>query len=64
VATNIVIFDVSGSGLSSAQICDELKKRGILAIGFGNNIRMVTHYDVSADDMDTTLAAMREILKA
>lgn len=62
VATNIVIFDVTGTGLSPTEICDELKNRGVLAIGFGNNIRMVTHYDVSADDMETTLAAMREII--
>jgi threonine aldolase len=63
VATNIVIFDVSATGLSSTQICEELKNRGVLAIGFGNNIRMVTHYDVSADDMETTLEAMREIIR-
>jgi threonine aldolase len=63
VVTNIVIFDVSGTGLSPAQICDELGKRGILAISFGSVIRMVTHYDVSRDDIGTALAAMREIIR-
>ena len=62
VATNIVIFDVSGTGLSPAQICDELKKRGILAIGFGSAVRMVTHYDVSKEDIETTLTTMQEII--
>ncbi len=63
VVTNIVIFDVSGTGLSPAQICDELKERGILAIGFGSAVRMVTHYDVSRDDIEATLAAMQEIIR-
>jgi threonine aldolase len=61
VVTNIVIFDVSGTGKTSAEIVGNLKDRGILAIGFGDAIRMVTHYDVSRDDIETTLAAMREI---
>jgi threonine aldolase len=63
VVTNIVIFDVSGTGLSSAQICDELKKRGILAIGFGSAIRMVTHYDVSPADIEATVTAMQEVIR-
>jgi threonine aldolase len=62
VVTNIVIFDVSATGMSSAQICDELKKRGILAIGFGSAVRMVTHYDVSRADIEAALSAMQEIL--
>jgi threonine aldolase len=62
VVTNIVIFDVAGTGMSSAQICDELKKRGIFAIGFGSAIRMVTHYDVSSADIEAALKAMREII--
>jgi len=62
IVTNIVIFDVKATGLSPAQICEELKKRGILAIGFGSAIRMVTHYDVSRDDIEATLAAMQEIV--
>jgi threonine aldolase len=62
VATNIVIFDVTGTGRTPAQICDELKTRGVLAIGFGGNIRFVTHCNVNSEDMESTLTAMREIL--
>ena len=63
VQTNIVIFDVSQTGKSSAQIVAELKARAIYAIPFGKAIRMVTHCDVSRADIDTTLAALHEILE-
>ncbi len=62
VATNIVIFDISGAGKDSGEICAELREKGILAIGFGKMIRMVTHYDVSGDDVETTIGTLREIL--
>lgn len=62
VVTNIVIFDITGTGKTSAEICSRLKDNGILAIGFGNAIRMVTHCDVSAAEIDTTLAAMSAVL--
>lgn len=62
VVTNIVIFDITGTGKTSAEICSKLKDNGILAIGFGNAIRMVTHCNVSAAEIDTTLAGMATIL--
>ncbi len=63
VATNIVIFDIAGTQKSSSEICSELKERGVLAIGFGTAIRMVTHYDVSAADIDSALSELRTILQ-
>ncbi|MEZ5428704.1 MAG: GntG family PLP-dependent aldolase [Pyrinomonadaceae bacterium] len=62
VATNIVIFDITGTGKTSAEIVDQLKNRGILSIPFGPAIRMVTHCDVSREDIETTLKNIREIL--
>lgn len=62
VVTNIVIFDISGTGKTSAEIVEALRANGILAIGFGNLIRMVTHLDISAGDIATTIAALRNIL--
>ncbi len=58
VVTNIVIFDISNTGKTSAEIVAGMKKDGILAIGFGNLIRMVTHCDVSANDISATLTAI------
>ncbi len=62
IVTNIVIFDISGSGKTSAQICTELREQNILAVGFGDAIRMVTHYDVSSDDITKTIKALAAIL--
>ncbi len=62
VVTNIVIFDITGTGKTSAEICSDLKDNGILAIGFGNAIRMVTHCDVSAADVDTTIERIATLL--
>jgi threonine aldolase len=62
VVTNIVIFDTSRTGLSSAEIVSQLRDAGILAIGFGNLIRMVTHFDVSASSVDQTVKALRKIV--
>ena len=62
VVTNIVIFDISPTGETSAEIVAKLKDAGILAIGFGSLIRMVTHCDVSADDIRTTLEKLHRVL--
>ena len=62
VQTNIIIFDVSETDFSSVEICDELKTNGILAIPFGKLVRMVTHYDVSENDIEKTLATLIQIL--
>jgi len=63
VVTNIVIFDVAGTGQSADAICAQLKERGVLASGFGSSIRMVTHYDVSRADIETALLELRSLLK-
>jgi len=64
VVTNIVRFDVSGTGRTAAEICGELKKRNILAGPFAKHaIRMVTHYDVNRAGIERALDAMREITR-
>ncbi len=63
VQTNIIIFDVSETGKTSAEICVQLKEQKILAISFGNSIRMVTHYDVSSEDIKTTIKKLKQILQ-
>lgn len=63
VVTNIVIFDVSATGKTSAEICNRLKESEIYAIPFGKAIRMVTHCDVSREDIETTLLELKNCLK-
>jgi threonine aldolase len=62
VATNIVIFDVSKTGMTADDICARLRARGVLAAGFGSAIRMVTHYDVSRADIDRALKEIESVL--
>lgn len=62
VVTNIVIFDVAGTNLTAETICARLRERGVLASGFGSAIRMVTHYDVSRDRIETALCAVRAVI--
>ena len=48
VKTNIVIFDVSGLGLSAEEFSDALKTQGVLANSIdATHLRLVTHSDVS-----------------
>ncbi|HRH45672.1 MAG TPA: GntG family PLP-dependent aldolase, partial [Pyrinomonadaceae bacterium] len=61
VQTNIILFDVTGTGKTSAEICGALKEENIFAIPFGKDIRMVTHYDVSREDIETTLISLSRI---
>jgi threonine aldolase len=61
--TNIVIFDVAATGMTTAQFSAELKSRGVLANGVNaREMRMVTHFDVSRDQVGRTLQIVREIL--
>jgi threonine aldolase len=63
VVTNIAVFDISGTGVSSPELCSRLRKKNILAVGIDDNtMRMVTHLDVSSGDIDATLATMSEVL--
>lgn len=62
IVTNIVIFDISQTGQSSANICTGLKTHGVLAGNFGNAIRMVTHFDVTTDEIGRTISAMQQVV--
>lgn len=61
VVTNIVIFSIAGTGKTSPEITAALKNGGILAIGFGDQIRMVLHLDVVRSSVDTTIEKMKTI---
>lgn len=64
VQTNIVIFDISATGLTTAQFSAELKSRGVLANGISpREMRMVTHYDVDYEDIERTLQTVKDILE-
>lgn len=61
VMTNIVVFNVSGTGLVSAEISLRLKQRGVLINGINEQeMRAVTHYDVDRAACQTALGAVAE----
>jgi threonine aldolase len=62
VVTNIVIFDIAETGMSADAFCERLRQRGVLAVGFGSSIRMVTHYDVSRADIEKALMELNSLL--
>jgi len=53
VQTNIVIFSVKPSGLSSAQFLARIAERGVLAVPVdADRVRMVTHLDVTRSEVE------------
>jgi threonine aldolase len=65
VVTNIVIFDVRGTGRTAGEICSDLGKRKILCGPTDKySIRMVTHCDVDRAGIESALTAIAEVLGA
>ncbi|HEX3681094.1 MAG TPA: GntG family PLP-dependent aldolase [Bryobacteraceae bacterium] len=61
VRTNIVIFDVSGVGVSAQEFSRRLRASGVLANGIdGTHMRMVTHRDVDRRDCEYAARALAE----
>ena len=65
VQTNIVIFDVSATGLSPDRISSELKQRGVLMNGINDRqMRAVTHYDVDRAGCEHAVNALAQVINA
>jgi len=63
VVTNIVIFNVAATGLSTAEISGRLKRLGVLMNGINDReMRAVTHYDVDRAGCEKALLVMAEAL--
>lgn len=64
VLTNIVLFDVAGTGMDADVLVERLATEGVLLIPFGpTTVRAVTHLDVSAADIDEALEIIRRVLE-
>ena len=65
VQTNILVFDVSGTGMGAPDLSAKLKERGVLANAVDpKQMRMVTHYDVSEEEIERAIRAVQEIFAA
>lgn len=62
VQTNILIFDISGTGLKSDEFTHKLGERGVKSGGVNPElVRFVTHMDVDRAACERALEAIREI---
>lgn len=65
VRTNIVIFDIAGTGIAPADFSARLKARGILINPIdARRLRAVTHYDVDRAACETASRAVAETAAA
>jgi threonine aldolase len=63
VETNIVIFDVANTRMTALQVAEAMKKEGVLIHAIGKTqIRLVTHLDVTAEDIEKALKAFKKVL--
>jgi threonine aldolase len=63
VQTNIVIFSVKPSGLTSAEFLAQLSSRGVLGVPVdGTRVRMVTHLDVSRREVEDAADIVASVL--
>ena len=63
VETNMAFLDLKPFGLTAPELSAALRERGILTLGFpGYGMRLVTHRDVAAADIEVALNAFRECL--
>jgi len=64
VETNIVIFDVEGTGIAGGEISRRLKERGVLLNPIdGRLMRLVTHNDVGRAACGKALAAIEQVAR-
>ena len=60
VMTNILVFNVTGTGMNTTEFARKLAERNVLAAGIDpEHMRFVTHMDVSQEDCQRTLEAVK-----
>ena len=63
VQTNIVIFDLEPPAIDADELSRRLKERGVLANSVApRRFRMVTHADVTREQCETAVEAVRDVL--
>ncbi|GGM33601.1 threonine aldolase [Paraliobacillus quinghaiensis] len=64
VETNIVLIDVTETGLSETAFIETIRGQGVLAGAYGtNHVRFVTHLDVTKEEIETVLQKINKALK-
>ena len=64
VQTNIVVFEISGTGMDSATFTRKLMEKNVLASGISpTEIRIVTHMDVDRSACERALDAIQAVVR-
>jgi threonine aldolase len=64
VETNIILFNITATGMSAPQMAEMMKRDGVLIHPIGKTqIRLVTHLDVSSEDIELALEVFRKVLQ-
>jgi threonine aldolase len=61
VETNILFVDPVAFGIGAWELAERLQDAGVLSTVLGRKVRQVTHRDVTAEDIDRTVAAWRRV---
>ena len=65
VQTNIVYFELDEDRMTPKELVTELNKKEVKLLSVGaRRLRAVTHYGISAEDIDLTVKALGEVMKA
>jgi threonine aldolase len=65
VKTNIVFFDLEPSMPNAMEIADRLARTSVLISPAGERrMRAVTHYGIDRADIDTTIGALKSVIRA
>ncbi|WP_206931157.1 threonine aldolase family protein [Roseococcus thiosulfatophilus] len=62
--TNLVFFDIKGTGVSVEELQRRLALQGIMVSGLGGRVRACTHLDVTAAMIPEAVTAIRDALHA
>ncbi len=65
VQTNIIYFELDEDRMMPKEMVTELNKKEVKLLAVGpNRLRAVTHYGITAGDIDLTVKALGEVMKA
>ena len=62
VSTDIVYFEVASERITAENLTSELARKGVKILHIGpRRLRAVTHYGITADDIDIALKAIQDV---
>ncbi len=62
--TNIVYFELDSEDITAQQVVEKAKQEGVLLLNLGaKTFRMVTHYGIESEDIETAISVLSQIMK-